>query len=334
MKRRAALAAAVALWANGALGQDEAPVRVSARAPCSDDAAFLHQLLARTPRARAAREAESATRFVVTIDAKGEKYHGELIVESPEGGRATRGVDATSCQDVVSALALVAALTIDPDAISRLSEPPPKRPAPAPPPTAETPPPPEPKPAPAPRPEVTPPTDHWEFFVGFGAEASGGAVPALGVAARAIVGAGRRGELSPSAFLSLSRASGHTDVDDLGRADFTLLAARLEGCPLRLELGALAALPCAGAELGRLGAEGSGIRQTDSASRWWAAGTLRGTLELRPVSVLALGLSAGALLPFTRDRFVFVDGAAEHLAHRAPALAGFAGLSMTAIVAP
>jgi hypothetical protein len=296
----------------------------------------MDQILARTPRARAAAEGESATRFVVTIVAKGNQHQGELSVESPEGGRATRSVRAASCQDVASALALVAALTIDPDAISRLSEPPPDKtpPAPAPAPPASPAPTPEPKPAPTPRPVLTPPTDHWEFFVGIGAEATGGAVPPLSVAPRAIVGAGRRDGLSPAAFLSLSRAAGHTDVDGLGRADFTLLAARLEGCPVRLALGPLAALPCAGAEVGRLAAEGSGIQQTDSASRWWAAATLRGSLELRPVPALALAVSAGALLPFTRDHFVFVDGAAEHLAHRAPALAGFAGLSLTAIVAP
>ncbi|MCA9593859.1 MAG: hypothetical protein KC776_11130 [Myxococcales bacterium] len=336
MKRRLLLLAAL-FWATPGMAEESAPVRVRAQAACSDSDAFFQEILARTPRARRANEGEDATRFDLTIEARDGKFRGELVVESAEGGRATRRVSAATCEDVSQALALVAALAIDPEAGTRGSAP---EPAVAPTPTA---PPAEPAPTVTSAPAVVsapprqeePPEDHFQIFVGVGAEATGGAVPALGIGERALVGAGWSSPsvVSPTLWLSFARVTGHTETD-LGRADMTLVAGRLEGCPVRLTLGPLSALPCGGAELGRLSGQGSGIRNPNGGAAWWAAATARGALELRPGAGLALALSGGALLPITRDHFVFVDAGAERLAFRPPPVAGFFGLSLTAELSP
>jgi len=169
----AVAAAALSLAAATAAAQPATePIRIRfAAAPgCPDGDAFTRQVWARTARARHAAEGEAARTLKVEITAAPGRFQGRLAVEDPAGPSAVREVGGASCDEVVSALALIAALTIDPQASTAPTPPSPTPPAPqrttpalqppAPAPQRTTPAPQPPAPAPQPTPRripVTPP---------------------------------------------------------------------------------------------------------------------------------------------------------------------------------
>jgi hypothetical protein len=99
-------------------GLDQEPIRVAYGAPpeCPQQDAFIRQILERTSRARLAQAGEVGRTFVVSVQPRGEQYWGVLTVTASSGETTSRQVAAGSCEEVVSALGLVTALTIDPEA--------------------------------------------------------------------------------------------------------------------------------------------------------------------------------------------------------------------------
>jgi hypothetical protein len=96
------------------------PIRIDVRAvaTCSDDESFFAQVQGRTANARRARTGEEARTFRVGVTHDGTRFVGHLtIIENGKTSRA-REVSASSCEDVISALALVTALAIDPNALA------------------------------------------------------------------------------------------------------------------------------------------------------------------------------------------------------------------------
>src|SRR5258708_5583975 len=128
----AQLASLIALLAFGSranAGTAAFRVRYSTAEGCPDAGVFTREILARTSLAHPATGVERAVRFQVRLSTADDKSRGELAIQDIDGTVSVRSVDGSACGEVVSALALIAALTMDPDAST---EPiPPKAPAPA-----------------------------------------------------------------------------------------------------------------------------------------------------------------------------------------------------------
>src|SRR5262249_2577623 len=97
------------------------PFRVHYDAPqaCPDVSEFERQILARTTLAREAGAAEEAHVFSVTIRSEAGESRGQLKIDEPEGATSTRSFADARCEEVVGSLALIAALTLDPDASTK-----------------------------------------------------------------------------------------------------------------------------------------------------------------------------------------------------------------------
>src|SRR5262245_6869579 len=91
------------------------PVRVSYRAPagCPSEERFWGEIAARTDRVRKAQGVEPARSFSVVVDAGPSGSRGVLESTDVSGATTRREVTGEDCPEVVSALALIAALTVD-----------------------------------------------------------------------------------------------------------------------------------------------------------------------------------------------------------------------------
>lgn len=96
------------------------PVRISYRAPaeCPEAETFYAALRGRTPLVRRAVEGEPATLLDVSIEVQPRGAVGRLTLQDKEGKR-TRRVRGASCAEVLDALGLSAALSLDPEALLR-----------------------------------------------------------------------------------------------------------------------------------------------------------------------------------------------------------------------
>jgi len=85
-------------------------------ATCEGGEAFATQLLRRTNRIRAAKEGEPALLFRVEVLRGPDGPAGRLSVRELDGTRTERAVKGATCEEVVSAMALIAAILVDPNA--------------------------------------------------------------------------------------------------------------------------------------------------------------------------------------------------------------------------
>jgi hypothetical protein len=283
-------------------------VRVDYRAPqaCPDRTSFLAHVSARTARFRASDDAPRA--FLVELSPAEGGFEGRLTTVVPPSARATRQLAGDTCEQVVAALALVAALTIDPNASAPPLSPPP------PPPSPPSPPP----PPPMPRARI------WHFETGVGAGVTSGVVPDVLFALGPFVeGNVDFGALAPALRLSFQGAPATSySVDGGGTASFRWWLATVEGC-IRWTIGAFGLAPCARFGFGVLQADGTEVTIPRGEARRWAdaGGLLR--LRWSPVPFLFLEGAGGVVLPLTRDRFHF--DAPDVTIHRAEAAGGLLG---------
>ncbi|MBW2528493.1 MAG: hypothetical protein JRI23_30235, partial [Deltaproteobacteria bacterium] len=149
----------VAFTAGAAEDEERVHLQYERSGPCAGRDAFVAQVAARTPKARWATSPEGVRVFQVTLAAdpeEGERWSqaaGTLTILDTDGSRATRRVEGDSCEEVLAAVALIAALAIDPqaDVLGAVVAPPPT------PPMWEPPAPLPPTPIPPPPPPVAPP---------------------------------------------------------------------------------------------------------------------------------------------------------------------------------
>lgn len=309
---------------------DPRPLRVDYEAAegCPGADVFLDEIRWRTPLARVAAPGEEALQVQARIARRGAVHGGHLVVGQGEG-RILRDLEGDRCDEVVSALALITALAIDPHASTQA-----RRAAPGPPPTAIPTPPPAPsEPAPGASPPVPPkmpappailadplpvmpasddkrsapaPALRWAL----GARAA----VALAVVPRPLVGGGLFADLlfagrwSPSVRVSLEVAgTGSFDVGP-GGVWFLRGIGRVDGCAFGVRPAPwLSLVPCLGVEGGALHAQGvvGGSIATVSHSTilWIGAGVLpRIGVDL---GSLALDLQGGPIFPAVRRGFVF-----------------------------
>jgi hypothetical protein len=248
--------------------------------PTRDD--FEARVRARTALARFSDD-EGAEVVRVVVTPTGVTYAGHLSITGQSGRTSERDVEDTLCPDVVDALALVTALSVDPNAT--LSPTAPASSAPtaspiasatpiptstlnaSPSPTAPvvpliTAPMPAPPRPPAREPEATP---FWASKPGTNLGAI--FITSAGLAPDALVGGGVFGELESRAegwFAPSTRLNLLAQVNGAFRtreASFVLLAGRFDVCPVRLGSRRLSLRPCLVADFGAVLAEA--IRPSD-----------------------------------------------------------------------
>lgn len=320
--------------AQGSSGKSSEPLRVDYRreGACPDGDAFFGAVRARTEKARPATSGEAARTLKVTVAEEARGSRGTLAIVAADGASSTsvREVRAATCDDVVSALALVAALAIDPEArttpvalapapsSSALFAPdagvndaaPPPAPSasvsssarppnvPAPPPTPSAPPPRE-APEPAPDKPVS-----LGVEVGLGAE--GSTVLATRPAFSLLLGldVARDSLFSPALTLRASRSLAGTAATSAGSASFVFSNVALEPCPVRFRLTeGVALLPCARLAIGYVDAAGSSITTPSSATRLWGDVGAHARLSLAISRFLSLDFNGGLRVPLSRDRY-------------------------------
>jgi hypothetical protein len=336
--RRATRAAALALGlvaslASPARAADTEPIHIAFHAPagCPDEAAFMGQVVARTARARVVAASEPGRTFAITIRVEGARTRGRLTIDTGQGSPAARDVVGGTCEEVVSALGLVTALAIDPNASTAptvapvvATPPPPSTPS------APSGPPPRYDPLPwwgpigAPLPVIPlrapdAPASRWR--AGWGLLFGGASAVAPGLAEIARAG---DGVLSPAFRLAMTEAdTGFRVVGARQRARFALVSGRLEACPVRADvLRTLSALPCARFEAGELTASGL-ARVGLSTTRPWAAPGAGARIEWWLFDRLRLEAEAGASFPLVRDTFSFgVPPGPVSQVHAVPVAAG------------
>ncbi len=320
MAGAAALAAAATI--RGVRADDFVPVQLEYEGPsvCPDGAAFTREVLARAPRARAAGPAERARALIARVKpGGGHGYDGVLIVRDTGGTTTERAVHAPSCDELVTALAVIAAMVIDPmtaktgaiDAGSALADATTDGAEPA---DAGVAPEPVPVPAPAPEPAPEPVRrEAWEISAGAGVGVIGGSAPTLFFSVPVFFEVSRNGAglVDPAFRMRFERTA--TAASESGA--FTRTGGSVDFCPIALRARSLRAQPCARVELAALAVSGRKVEPIRSNLRpWFTLGPVaRVRLELG--SPVFVELEGALLLALVRDRFFVEPGT---LIYRAP----------------
>jgi hypothetical protein len=343
--------ATTAALITGTAAADSLRFVYEAPAECPGAEAFAAAVRAQTKSATLTTGGAGTPGISVRIARKSSQLQGRLAIEEPGRDASVREVTATTCEEVVSALALMTALAIDADLEARPSAPPAAAPAAKdPPPTAQVPSPaPKPKEQPPPKPAppksrapqlTTPdiasqkasftPRSRWEL--GAHAGAFGALAPNLAWGAVSFLDRSAWNTTGAAWSLRLGLAIAESPSVGLaeGSATFRWVVARASACPLAVASGPLTARPCIGIDAGTLRGLGSGdqIQRPLEQTRGWLAGTGLGRLQLHLGEGVYLELEGGFTLPFIRDRFVFVKPRRD--IHAVPPLSGFttAGLGV------
>lgn len=314
------------------LGPERVELHYTGGPGCPSEGAFVEELSARVRRPIEWAGAEATTKIVVDFVSSEQRALGNLQVLRKSGEPTQREFVAGTCAEVGSALALVAALALDPNARTeplsaingsegQLS-----------PPTvavsvAET----SPVPAPVAQPPALPPAPRrvatsrgYVGWLGPAASLMAGYAPAsLGLLGFSLGARPAEGGFSPSVQLTPMWGKTGTTGPSASGGTFSWTLARLEGCPARVRLAdSLNLEPCALVEVGRLAARGAEdkIAVSVPADRWWLAGGIALALHVS-VAHWFLRLEGQGLMPATRDEFVFRDP--DQRVHQAsPVVAG------------
>lgn len=220
-------------------------------------------------------------------------------------------LEAPGCRSLDQDIALVVALTIDPDAVARATgtrsspsaAPVPSTPTfilqPAPPVSATTP--------PAASSPLPAPTPALRVAVDGGLVIANGALPGTALGGRARLGA----RLRPPVWVEVGAAVlGESDArapDSPPGARLGLSFGSLAVCPELYGRPGFSALACGGFGLGAYQVTGFGVDEPKSDDRLYADASVSGRVRIRPIWPLHVFLGAGAHTPFIRDTFAFVD---------------------------
>jgi hypothetical protein len=308
------------------------PVRFEYRAPvgCPDAEAFVSRVQARTSRARLGAPGELARTFAVEVRVEAGGVSARLTFTDSRGASVVRAVRGETCDEVVSAIALVTALAIE-AGTTEPSAPAEGAPTPSHDEGAR-----EPEPVAAPPRQRALRKPEPNVVVGsLGAETGVttwlGPSPTLGVGVFGEVGtyAGASGRLTLLGTASSTLVENEEVPGTYRRANFNALLARIEGCPVVAVLGSgFRVLPCVGVGLGALRGAGEerSVRPPKSSTIFWA--DLVPTLRLDwTLSDSLVFFGQGELgVPLVRHDFVF-DGPRQQVFH-VPAVGVGATLGM------
>jgi hypothetical protein len=274
----------------------------SSSAGCGHASAFLAELSARTTLLRESQADEHAITLIVETFPAPTGVRGQLTVRKPDGDLSVREVPGQNCEEVQSAMALIAALMVDPLAAGgeALSQSPSPRPA-------------------APGPDVSPirAEADWSLRVEQRLTARTAIAPDL------TWGQGFAGMLTwetsgvrPSLGLSAQIARATTSAPQ-GRAELDWAASQLSICPLGFAPNrAWDFRTCAVLQVGRLRGVGFQTQNPATKSIIWSSAGLELQARYSMVGPLWLGGEGALTLPFSRERFYFDP---DHTLHRVPA---------------
>jgi hypothetical protein len=320
VRRRITLSIVVTVVAIGTVARaDEEPVSLdyAAGAGCPSKDDFVARVLARTARPQFVPGRPGVRGFVVRARAEDGGATGSVAAGFGDQIGNARELRSDDCDEIVSGLALIVALAVDPRASTA---PAPQRPPPAAP-TLPAPPPPDP-PAPVARPvepvsaariEPRSTEDAWltqarvQGIALFGATT----VPIGGAGLSLEWQAHRARAIAPAVRLSIGAgASATAHPAGGGAARFSLLSARVDLSPIVFALSKSIALrPSVGLEAGQFAASGAPdgaiVYARPSVNRPWLAihETLRFQIDIGRGWLF--DLEAGAAEPLQNDTFEF-----------------------------
>jgi hypothetical protein len=312
-------------------------VRIDYAAPagCPDVTAFFLSLRERTTRFREAGPDEQARRFLVRVRTVGSSFSGRLEIRSPDGRTAVRNVDAPICDEVSNALALITALTIDPNALTGS----PKMAG-----TSQV----EPTPGSAAGPDrprsplsaaavVTLPllatpdaSQPWRWSAGLLGHATFLVSPTLGYGGDIFVEAEApdSSRLGPAVRMGIFLNQSDVELPSGRAARFQWALTEIDGCPVRLGGTRLALHPCLVFRLGVIHGEGRRISQPKkTVSLWSDAGPML-RLRFGVTARLFLDAQGGIVLPLHRPSFEITDMGSSMTAYSVPRLGASAGIGV------
>jgi len=267
-------------------------VRVSYSAPagCSSRAAFVREVSLRTARIRVVADSEPGASFVVELTDRTTAIAGQLRWIERDGAETARAVSGATCEEVVSALALIAAVLVDPESLSQRPTSP-RSIAAAP---------------------IAPPSEPKSLrlrpSMAAGAIVDSAVAPSWSLGAHfelalELESGGRHG---PLASLSVARLSAPTASTTAGDADFTTTFGRLALCPLAWPAtGAWLGRACGAFEAGSLHAAGSHTLNERDVSILWLAADPVVSVVYRPLPVLGIEAELAGVFPLVDDDFFF-----------------------------
>lgn len=301
-----------------AVGPIPVNIEYTAPAACSSLDSFYRGVRVRTDRIRLATPGELGVQIRVRVSRVGQTIRGELTIGEHQAENETRRVDGISCNEVVEALSLTAALAIDPSAsllsgrsaaddnalgdVRTAGAANPETPAITRGPShlqgKET--------SEGPSTYASPlaQSNHFDLF----AQAVASSFITHGVMLGPLVGLRLLVPVTPRVRVSVGAQGFYLSNDSFSTAHssrFQLTGIGLTFCPLqsafndRLEFGA-----CASARGGRLEASGLGMSQPQSVRRsWWVLG-LDSLATLRMYGPWRFELTAGIAAPLIRREFM------------------------------
>jgi hypothetical protein len=301
--RAAFHAGAIATCSVGARAQAPAAVTAElsyAAAPsCPSEADFVAAVRARTDKVRFVSDPSATQRVSVRLADGAEGPAGMLVISDGERTILHRNLAASTCGEIASALALVAALALDPDAALEDDAPPP-------------PPPPPPPPAPIEAPKAAPGgprAPRTAIAVGAGAERITHVLPRAALAPLVFVdvepGTANARVLAARLRIGLVGSSTSNDDPRPDSARFAWVALPVQICPVAAQTRSVALLPCASGEIGLLRARGTDVAEPTTHTRFWSALGLAASVRLRPADGWTVEATGGVRFPLLRDRFRF-----------------------------
>jgi hypothetical protein len=311
------------LWASVAQAQAGGSFRLDYEAPahCPTAAAFAAKIEGHTPLARRVAEGEASRRFRAVFDTSEPAARGRLEIVDFDGTSSVREVEGRDCNEVADALALIAAIVIDPNArpaetreqadASAAAAAKAAAAAARPRPVEEVTMPqliPAPVLVPRPKPEQSEPLPLRLGLIFQAGAVTPNLAPKLGVALVYGIEAllDRDDLLSPSLRLSLYRTRSGEIQTEFGKARFEWTTARVSACPVLWSWDNLGVRPCLIGDFGRLVAEGYETVDQAEESVFWAALGAAGRGELMLLEdTLLLEIEAGFVVPLSRQRFYF-----------------------------
>lgn len=262
----------------------------------------------RTALLREAVENEHAITLIVETFRTGGGVRGQLTVRNPDGDLSVREVPGTDCQEVASAMALIAALMVDPLAGGPQHASVKGKSA-----------------ALATAPPAATPT-LWSLRAEQRLTLRSAIAPQLAWGqGLGLMVTRESGALRPSLALSVL-ASRATAVAEHGAAELDWAAGQLTLCPVGRRPGQRWDVrACAALQLGRLRGRGFQTANRGTKSIVWSSAALELQARYQLLEPLWLGLELGLSKPFTRERFYLLP---EETLHRVPAWGWNAGLGV------
>ena len=316
------------------------PIRVELDAPavCGTPADFLDAVRRHTERVRPSAGDAGERRLVIRVMPAAEGFEGSLWLVDPETTSAERRMTSTDCGELMEALAIVAALAVDP---SKSDEPaaanggvagsstPPASAPPAvivPPPPVATPPS-DAKVTPAAVSERNPSPAAWFLGAELGVDAlvaTPMVFPTGGLDAEVVFR--KASFLHPDLRFAVRRSLEATVSSASGSASFALTTLRIAACPLRFDASrAVRMSPCAVLDAGALSGAGHDVERQQSTIRPWVGAGLEARLTVGARNP-RLGLGLGLIVPFVQDTFRFYP---SEVVYEVKGVLPFASVSVT-----